>query len=209
MSLSERDKAVIWHPYTQHKHSPESHPILRGKGAYVFDEEGKAYLDLISSWWVTLHGHCHPAIAKAIYEQAMELDHVLFAGFTHEPAVALAEKILALAPAVYSKVFYSDNGSTAVEVALKMAYQYWRNQGEKSVSVLSLLKAATTAIPLAPCLSVNIAAFSSLLTIFSLQSTSSNIPPPGRETAISKQKNKPSCHASPIIWPRTAVKFAP
>lgn len=131
MSLSTRDQAVVWHPYTQHKTSQQALPISRGKGTYVYDEKGKAYLDLISSWWVTLHGHGHPDIAKAIYEQAMELDHVLFAGFTHEPAVALAEKILALAPAGYSKVFYSDNGSTAVEVGLKMAYQYWRNQGEK------------------------------------------------------------------------------
>jgi adenosylmethionine-8-amino-7-oxononanoate aminotransferase len=130
MSLSSRDKTAIWHPYTQHKTSLDALPIVSGKGAYLFDDAGKSYLDLISSWWVTLHGHCQPDIAKAIYEQATTLDHVVFAGFTHEPAIALAEKILKLAPPEFTRVFYSDNGSTSVEVALKMAYQYWRNQGK-------------------------------------------------------------------------------
>jgi adenosylmethionine-8-amino-7-oxononanoate aminotransferase len=130
MSLAERDQAILWHPYTQHKIAALPIPIVRGSGAYLIGENNKRYLDLISSWWVNAHGHCHPEIAKAIYEQAMTLEHVLFAGFTHEPAVSLAEKILALLPVQYTKVFYSDNGSTAVEVALKMAYQYWRNLGE-------------------------------------------------------------------------------
>jgi adenosylmethionine-8-amino-7-oxononanoate aminotransferase len=130
MSLAERDQAILWHPYTQHQIAALPIPIVRGSGAYLIGENEKRYLDLISSWWVNAHGHCHPEIAKAIYEQAMTLEHVLFAGFTHEPAVSLAEKILALLPVVYTKIFYSDNGSTAVEVALKMAYQYWRNLGE-------------------------------------------------------------------------------
>lgn len=129
-TLSVRDQKAIWHPFTQHKTAPLSIPIVRGEGAYLFDAEGKAYLDLISSWWVNIHGHANPMIAKAIYDQALCLEQVIFAGFTHKPAIVLAEKLLALLPEGFSKVFYSDNGSTSVEVALKMAYQYWRNQGE-------------------------------------------------------------------------------
>lgn len=128
--LSQRDQAAVWHPFTQHQMSSLPLAIKRGQGAYLFDQQGKAYLDLISSWWVNIHGHAHPLIAKAIYEQALRLEHVIFAGFTHEPAVVLAEKLLNLLPAGFSKVFYSDNGSTSVEVAIKMAYQYWHNQGE-------------------------------------------------------------------------------
>jgi adenosylmethionine-8-amino-7-oxononanoate aminotransferase len=130
MSLSARDQAAIWHPYTQHKTSATPVPFISGKGAYLFDEKGKRYLDLISSWWVTLHGHAEPEIAKAIYEQAMQLEHVIFSGATHEPAIQLAENLLAILPKGFEKIFYSDNGSTAVEVALKMAHQYWRNLGE-------------------------------------------------------------------------------
>lgn len=129
-TLLQRDQKTIWHPFTQHHTSPLPVPIARGEGAYLFDTQGKPYLDLISSWWVNIHGHAHPEIAKAIYQQALQLEQVMFAGFTHEPAVALAEQLLALLPSGFSKVFYSDNGATSVEIALKMAYQYWRNQGE-------------------------------------------------------------------------------
>ncbi len=93
-------------------------------------EDGRQILDCISSWWVTIHGHSHPALAEALYHQAQQLEHVIFAGFTHEPAEQLARKLLAHLPAALTRVFFSDNGSTAVEVALKMAYQYWRNRGE-------------------------------------------------------------------------------
>lgn len=130
MSITARDQKHVWHPYTQHKITEAPFTITRGEGAYLFDENGKRYLDLISSWMVNLHGHCHPVIAKAIYEQAMQLEQVIFSGFTHEPAVKLAEELLTILPNEFTKVFYSDNGSTAVEVALKMAYQYWRNIGE-------------------------------------------------------------------------------
>lgn len=130
MNLSTRDAKVIWHPYTQHQMSSYPIPIVRGEGAYLFDEKNNAYLDMFSSWYVNLHGHAHPDIVKAIAKQAATLEHVAFAGFTHEPAVKLAENMLALLPEPFSKVFYSDNGSTAVEVALKMAYQYWRNVGK-------------------------------------------------------------------------------
>jgi len=130
-TLLERDQITIWHPFTQHQTAPLAIPIARGEGAYLFDTQGRPYLDLISSWWVNIHGHAHPAIAKAIYQQALQLEHVIFAGFTHEPAVAVAEQLLSLLPAGFTKIFYSDNGSTAVEIALKMAYQYWFNQGER------------------------------------------------------------------------------
>ena len=96
-------------------------PIVKGEGSYLIDEHGNRYIDAISSWWTNIHGHSHPYIAKKIYEQALELEHVIFAGCTHEPAVRLAEQLLPLLPGQFSKVFYSDNGSTAVEVALKMA----------------------------------------------------------------------------------------
>ncbi len=132
MTLALRDQTLIWHPFTQQQIAALPIPITRGDGAYLIDQEGKRYLDLISSWWVNLHGHAHPAIAEAIYEQALQLEHVIFAGFTHAPAVNLAEELLQILPNHFKKVFYSDNGSTAVEVALKMAYQYWRNLGEKS-----------------------------------------------------------------------------
>lgn len=130
-TLSLRDQRAIWHPFTQHAISPFAVPIVKGEGAYLVDEQGKRYLDLISSWWVNTCGHGHPLIAQAIYHQALQLEQVIFAGFTHLPAIQLAEKLLALLPKGFSKVFYSDNGSTAVEVAIKMAYQYWHNRGEK------------------------------------------------------------------------------
>jgi len=131
MNLTQRDAQAIWHPFTQHATAANPVGISRGKGAYLFDENNHALLDLISSWWVNLHGHAHPTIAKAIYDQAMQLEHVIFAGFTHEPAVQLAENLLTVLPSNLKKVFYSDNGSTAIEVALKMAYQFWYNQGQK------------------------------------------------------------------------------
>ncbi len=130
MSLAARDKNVIWHPFTQHQSTSFPVPITSASGAYLIDEKGYRYLDLISSWWVNLHGHGHPIIAKAIYEQAMQLEHVIFAGFTHEPAIRLAEELIKILPNGFGKIFYSDNGSTAVEIALKLAYQYWKNLGE-------------------------------------------------------------------------------
>jgi adenosylmethionine---8-amino-7-oxononanoate aminotransferase len=129
-SLSERDTKVIWHPYTQHQKMEEPIPIVKGEGALLFDEKGNTYIDAVSSWWVNLHGHAHPYIAEKIYQQALALEHVIFTHFTHEPAVTLAERMLNILPGKLSKVFYSDNGSTAVEVALKMAIQYWRNKDQ-------------------------------------------------------------------------------
>ncbi len=139
-SLPERDKKIIWHPYSPQKYAPEPIPITKGRGAWLFDDQGNKFLDAISSWWVTIHGHGHPYIAEQIYRQALELEQVIFAGFTHEPAVKLAENLLILLPGDFAKVFYSDNGSTAVEVAIKMATQYWWNQGHKKRSRILALK---------------------------------------------------------------------
>lgn len=118
-----RDQACIWHPFTQAQTAAAPIPIVRGKGSYLYSETGDAYLDAISSWWVNLHGHGHPYIAEKIKNQADELEHILFAGFTHPQAVVLAERLLEILPVGYSRVFYSDNGSTAVETALKMVFQ--------------------------------------------------------------------------------------
>lgn len=139
MGLTEKDFEYVWHPYTHQKDRLPSVPIVAGHGALLFDEHGNEYIDAISSWWVNLHGHAHPYIAKKIYQQAKTLEHVIFAGFTHKPAVELAERLIALLPTNFSKIFYSDNGSTAVEVALKMALQFWMNTGEpKRNKILAL-----------------------------------------------------------------------
>ncbi len=137
MSLSSRDKKVIWHPYTQMKTAADSIAIVKGEGVYLYDEYGNKYIDAVSSWWVNIHGHSHPYIAKKVAEQACNLEHVIFAGFTHEPAIELAERLLPLLPCNQSKIFYSDDGSTAVEVAIKMALQYWSNQGINKTKILA------------------------------------------------------------------------
>ena len=133
MSLAERDKKVIWHPFTPQKKMLEPIAITHGKGTLLFDDKGNQYIDAISSWWVTIHGHAHPYIAEKLYQQALQLEQVIFAGFTHEPAVALAERLLPKLPGNFSKIFYSDNGSTSTEVALKMSIQYWWNQKQSGV----------------------------------------------------------------------------
>jgi adenosylmethionine---8-amino-7-oxononanoate aminotransferase len=125
-----RDRAHLWHPYTQMQTAPAPLPVVRGEGAYLYTEDGRKILDGISSWWVNIHGHAHPALNRALADQATRLEHVMFAGCTHPPAVELAERLVAILPRGLSRVFYSDNGSTAVEAALKMAWQYWRNRGQ-------------------------------------------------------------------------------
>ncbi len=129
MSLVARDKKVIWHPYTQMKDALPPIPIVKGQGVYLFDEAGNKYIDAVSSWWVNIHGHANPYIAQKVAAQLNTLEHVIFAGFTHQPAVQLAERLLPLLTGMQTKVFYTDNGSTAVEVALKMCLQYWHNTG--------------------------------------------------------------------------------
>jgi adenosylmethionine-8-amino-7-oxononanoate aminotransferase len=140
-NLKERDRAVNWHPYTQMKTADDAIPIVRGEGVYLYDNEGKRYIDAVSSWWVTLHGHAHPYIAQRVFEQLNTLEQVIFAGFTHEPAVQLSENLLKLLPNNQQKVFYSDNGSCAVEVALKMCLQYAYNQGNKKNKVIAFKNA--------------------------------------------------------------------
>jgi adenosylmethionine-8-amino-7-oxononanoate aminotransferase len=128
-SLVARDSAVVWHPYTQMKTRPDPIPIVRGSGVYLYTEDGRRLLDGTSSWWVNIHGHSHPRLNEALARQARELEHVVFANCTHRPAVELAERLIEILPKGLTRVFYSDNGSTAVEVALKLARQYWRNRG--------------------------------------------------------------------------------
>jgi len=131
VSLSDRDHYVVWHPHTQMHTAPSPLAVVRGEGAFLFTEDGRKILDGVSSWWVNIHGHSHPKLNAALAKQAGELEHVIFAGATHRPAVELAEALLAKLPPGLARVFYSDNGSTAVEVALKMAWQHWRNRGEQ------------------------------------------------------------------------------
>ncbi|MFD2247270.1 adenosylmethionine--8-amino-7-oxononanoate transaminase [Pontibacter ruber] len=137
MSLAERDHNIIWHPYTQMKTAALPIPIVRGEGALLFSEDGKSYIDAVSSWWVNLHGHAHPYIAQKVAEQLQTLEHVIFAGFTHPAAVTFAERLISILPQGQSRIFYSDNGSTAVEVALKMAIQYWENVGTPKKKIIA------------------------------------------------------------------------
>ncbi len=137
MTLSERDQKYNWHPYTQHKLTKPAIAISKGKGALLWDENGKEYIDAIASWWVNPYGHSNQFIADAIYRQLTSLEHVLFGGFTHEPAVLLSEKLMEILPSNQKKIFYSDNGSTAVEIALKVALQFFYNKGEKRTKIIA------------------------------------------------------------------------
>jgi adenosylmethionine-8-amino-7-oxononanoate aminotransferase len=134
-TLSQRDQAVLWHPFTQHGLEAEFLAVKSGSGAWLTLENGDKILDAISSWWVNIHGHAHPQMAAAIAAQAQKLEHVIFAGFTHEPAIQLAETLIKDVQSKgtqLSRCFLSDSGSTAVEAALKMAYQYHKNKGIKN-----------------------------------------------------------------------------
>lgn len=137
MNLSERDQKHNWHPYTQHKISQPEIAITRGEGALLWDENNKEYIDAIASWWVNPYGHSNKYIADAIYKQLTTLEHVLFGGFTHEPAVLLSEKLIEILPNNQQKIFYSDNGSTAVEIAIKVAMQYFYNKNEKRTTIIA------------------------------------------------------------------------
>lgn len=134
---SELDRALIWHPFSAIE-GPAPLVVTKAEGIYLHTADGRRIIDGICSWWVNLHGHSHPAIAKAIYEQATTLEHVIFAGFTHPPAIELAEQLLTIVPSNQKKVFFSDNGSTAVEVAIKMAIQYWHNLGAPRKKIIAI-----------------------------------------------------------------------
>jgi len=139
-TMMQRDLEVIWHPCTQmkdHETLPLV-PIRSGRGVYLYDFEGNSYIDAVSSWWVNLFGHANARINARVKAQLDTLEHVLLAGFTHEPAVELAHKLVNLTPETLKKVFYVDNGSSAVEAALKMSYHYHRNLGRKKALFLSL-----------------------------------------------------------------------
>lgn len=137
MSLTQRDKVHNWHPYTQHKTAQDFPAIIKGKDALLWDENGKEYIDAIASWWVNPFGHSNKVIADAIYEQLITLEHVLFGGFTHNKAVELSEKLIEILPSNQQKIFYSDNGSTAVEIAIKVALQYNYNRGITKVKIIA------------------------------------------------------------------------
>jgi adenosylmethionine-8-amino-7-oxononanoate aminotransferase len=138
VSIEALDRAHVWHPYTQHATAPAPVAIARAEGALLFEPSGRPIIDAISSWWVTLHGHAQPEIAEAIAEQARTLEQVIFAGYTHAPAAELAAALAARLPAGLGRVFFSDNGSTAVEVAIKMAIQYWGNRGTPRTAIGAL-----------------------------------------------------------------------
>lgn len=129
-TMRQLDARHVWHPFTQSGTAPPPILALGARGATIHGADGGTYLDLMSSWWVNLHGHAHPAIAQAVADQASRLEQVIFADFTHEPALRLASRLAAALPGDLNRVFFSDDGSTAVEVALKMAAQYWRNRGQ-------------------------------------------------------------------------------
>src|SRR6478736_7728516 len=132
MNFQESDKKNIWHPFTPLVDGVEPLLVDSARGVNLHLKDGRKIIDAVSSWWTNIHGHCNPVIANAIAEQAKKLEHVIFAGFTHEPAIRLSENLLSILPKNQSKIFFSDNGSTAVEVALKMAIQYWHNRGIKN-----------------------------------------------------------------------------
>lgn len=139
MSLLESNRNRIWHPFTPLITDSEPILIKKAKGVYLYKEDGSRIIDAVSSWWVNIHGHSNEKIAEALYKQANEMEHVIFAGFTHEPALKLAGNLKTILPEEHSKIFFSDNGSTSIEVALKMAFQYWYNQGyENKRQVIAL-----------------------------------------------------------------------
>ncbi len=137
-SWEEQDEAYIWHPFTPLKGMDQPLLIKKAEGVYLFTESDQKIIDAISSWWVNIHGHSHPYIAEVIHNQAKILEHVIFAGFTHKPAITLAKRLLEILPDNQSKVFFSDNGSTAVEVAIKMAFQYFHNQGIEKKRIIAI-----------------------------------------------------------------------
>jgi len=138
MTIQERDQQAVWHPFTQLKNERKPIAIVRGDGAYFYDDKGTRFIDGIASWWVNVHGHSHPYLAKKVSDQLQTLEHAIFSGFTHEPAVQLAERLLKRLPENQSKIFYSDNGSTSVEVAMKMAFQYWSNINRPKTKIIAL-----------------------------------------------------------------------
>lgn len=136
-NLIERDKKHLWHPLTQHKTAAEPLAIVKAKDALLWDENGNEYIDGIASWYTAMYGHCNEYITNSITAQMKELDFVMFSGFTHKPAIELSEKLMAILPKNQAKIFFNDNGSTAVEAAIKMTLQYYHNKGEKRDTLIA------------------------------------------------------------------------
>ncbi len=138
ITLSQRDQKHLWHPLTQHKLSGEMLAIVKAKGSVLYDEDGKEYIDGIASWYTSMYGHCNPLITGKVAEQMQKLDQVVFSGFTHKPAVELSEALIKILPSNQQKLFFSDNGSTATEIGIKMALQYHHNLGNNRKVMLAL-----------------------------------------------------------------------
>jgi len=137
ISLQERDKKHIWHPLTQHQTASNPIAIVKAKGALLWDESGKEYIDGIASWYTVMYGHCHHKIIAAVNRQIKQLDQVVFTGFTHDPAVNLSEKLIEILPNNQEKLFFNDNGSTSVEAGIKMAFQYHFNKGVSKDTIIA------------------------------------------------------------------------
>lgn len=137
MSLKDRDKKHLWHPLTQHKLHPETIAITKANGCELTDEDGNVYIDAIASWYTCMYGHCNKHITSRVSEQMQQLDQVVFSGFTHEPAIKLSEALIKILPENQHKIFFSDNGSTSVEIGIKMALQYHFNNGEKRHTLIA------------------------------------------------------------------------
>jgi len=138
MTLKERDKKHLWHPLTQHQLHPEHLAITMAKGVVLYDDNGNEYIDGIASWYTCMYGHCNDYIIDKVHQQMQQLDHVVFAGFTHEPAIKLSEALIDILPENQEKLFFSDNGSTSVDIAIKMALQYHFNNKEKRSKIIAL-----------------------------------------------------------------------
>lgn len=136
-NYKDRDKKHLWHPLTQHGLNPDHLPLVRASGSYLYDESGRPYIDGIASWYTCMYGHCNPQITSRVKQQLDQLDQVVFSGFTHPPAIELSEKLVDILPGQITKVFFSDNGSTSVDVAIKMALQYHFNRGEKRNKIVA------------------------------------------------------------------------
>jgi len=137
MTLQERDKKHLWHPLKQHQTHPESLAIVKAQGCILTDENGNEYIDAISSWYTCMFGHCNQFITSKVYDQMQTLDQIMFSDFTHEPAVQLSEELIKILPQNQNRIFFNDNGSTAVEAAIKMALQYYFNLGEKRTTFIA------------------------------------------------------------------------
>ncbi|MEM7108996.1 MAG: adenosylmethionine--8-amino-7-oxononanoate transaminase [Bacteroidota bacterium] len=138
MNWQDKDEAFIWHPFSPLQGVDKPLVVDKAEGVYLYTECGKKIIDAVSSWWVNLHGHSHPYIAEKVSRQLHSLEHVIYAGFTHKPSVHLAERLLNVLPSNQEKIFYSDNGSTAVEVAIKLALQFWYNQGPTKSKIIAI-----------------------------------------------------------------------